>query len=239
MKHASGKSNLSILQDYVNGDRPFTQVSLSGAQELANRKEGEEWTDLSGKKWKKQNGCKVSNNKKSLLIVEERCMLCNTDVRWGNRYDKQVWPKSRKCYDCFVEFESLLKLKGLYTNFIRNRDLINLNGYLIDFKSKLQETIAWCESPINNQIKYVNDDGTDQLETWTDDTDARLKIKIDASNDLKLVNDRLKDIKEELASLKINTKAVKLIEKELIKKYKKGRPHVFNGVRLETKTDAT
>jgi hypothetical protein len=236
MKRASNKSNLSIIKDYVEGNRPFVQVSLSGVEELANKKEGDEWVDLSGKKWKKVNGTKKYIPKKASIINEERCILCNADVRWGNRYDHQVWPKTRKCYDCFIEFETLLKAKGLHNNFVRNRDLLNLKGKLLEFKSKLIESIVWCNDINNKEIKYVNDDGSSQVEVWKDDTDIRERIKVDAENDLKLVNDRLKDIENELKTLIVDMKSIKKIEKEFIKKYKKGRPHVYRGVIQVTNT---
>ena len=46
MKRASGKSNLSIVKDYLEGNRPFIQISMAGVEELAKRKEGEEWEEF-------------------------------------------------------------------------------------------------------------------------------------------------------------------------------------------------
>ncbi len=39
MKRASGKSNLSIVQDYLSGDRPFVQVGYDPNLENSKRKE--------------------------------------------------------------------------------------------------------------------------------------------------------------------------------------------------------
>ena len=232
MKRASGKSNLSILKDYVEGNRPFVQVSMAGTEELRNRKEGEIWSDAAGKKWKKSGGRKIAIDKISNLIIEERCTICNADTRWGNRYDRQVWPKTRKCYDCFVEFETGLKKNGIYETFIRNRDLKNLKSGLVDFKGELIETIAWCNDSINDEIKYVNDDGTNHVETWKDDTDARDKVKEDAQKDLDLVAARLADIETELSTQDINLKVVGTIEQDLKRKYKKGRTAPEFGIKL-------
>jgi hypothetical protein len=231
MKRTSGKSNLSIIRDYVNGERPFTQVSLMGSYELAEKKEGEEWVDLNGKRWKKVNGVKSPVQQKATIINEERCMFCNTDVRWGNRYDRQVWPKTRKCYDCFIEFETTLKSEGVYNNFIRHRDIINLQSTLIDFKSKLTETVEWCKSDNNKNLNFFNDDGTAEVEVWKDNTGILDKVKTDAENDLKLTNDRLTDIEKELLTLEVDMKTVKKVEKRFIKKYKKGRPDYYTGIR--------
>lgn len=223
MKRCKNKSNLDIIRSYVNSERPFIQISMTGIEELKKRKEGEEWEDARGKKWKKVGGKKVAINKSSTIINEERCMICNADVRWGNRYDKQVWPKTRKCYDCFIEFDTQLKIAGLHQSYEKYRDLTNVNSYLIDFKSKLTETINWCENKDNKKLQYVNDDGSSEIETWIDNTDTIDKIKKDAQTDLKLVNDRLADVEKELNELKINLDLVKNVEIKLKEKYKDGR----------------
>jgi hypothetical protein len=243
MKKASGKSNLSIIKDYVDGNRPFTQVSFSGADELVNRKEGEEWEDSQGKKWKKQHGKKVNiNNIKTTILDATKdmhvCKICGTDTRFSSkimaRYDNQVIFKTGKCYDCFVEFETSLKMKGLYQTFLRHRDLSNLKGYLIDFKAKLKDTIDWCNSSSAKKIESFEELGPESvgLQVEYDNTDRIDVIKNDALKDLKLVNDRLKDIKNELPKLKLDIKSVKEIEKRLINKYKNGRTNMFTGVRL-------
>ena len=51
MKRASGKSNLDIVKDYVEGNRPFVQVGYDPNLNNSKRKEGEEWEDGQGNKW--------------------------------------------------------------------------------------------------------------------------------------------------------------------------------------------
>lgn len=232
MKKASGKSNLSIIKDYLEGNRPFVQVSMSGVEDLSNMPEGHQWEDINGKQWKKINGRKVAINKSATILNEERCSICNNDIRWGTKYDKQVWPKTRKCYDCFIEFETQLKIRGLYNSYQRNRDLLNLNGFLIDLKNKLKETIEWCNNPENKKLNYFNDDGATEVETWQDNTDSVEKIKNDASNDLSLVDARLNDIKKELSELNFNNETVKKLELELKDKYKNGRDVGFQSIEI-------
>ena len=52
MKHCANKSNLAIVRDYLNGERPFIQVGYRAEDKYIIRKEGEEWTDINGKQWK-------------------------------------------------------------------------------------------------------------------------------------------------------------------------------------------
>ena len=51
MKRATGKSNLNIVRDYVDGNRPFIQVGYDPNLNNSTRKEGEEWEDGQGNKW--------------------------------------------------------------------------------------------------------------------------------------------------------------------------------------------
>lgn len=220
MKRCSNKSNLDIVKSYLSGERPFIQVGWTPDSELKKRKEGEIWTE-NGKKYIKEKGIKKAYSDKAKFINEERCMLCNADTRWGNRYDREIWPKTRKCYDCFIEFETQLKIKGLYDNYIKNRDYNNLKSGLVDFKSKLEETINWCNSDNRKDLQYFNGDGSQEI--WKDNTTTINKVREDAGRDLKLVQERLDDVTKELSELSTNVESVKKLEEVLKEKYKNGR----------------
>ena len=56
MKKASGKSNLGIVKDYLEGNRPFVQVGYDSNLENNKRKEGDQWEDSQGRKWIWKNG---------------------------------------------------------------------------------------------------------------------------------------------------------------------------------------
>jgi hypothetical protein len=234
MKRASGKSNLSIVKDYVEGVRPFTQISVAESYDLKKRKEGEEWEDASGAKWKKVNGKKVGiDNIKTKVLDAVKdihvCKICKCDTRFSSRksqyLDHKVIFKTGKCYDCFIEFETHLKSKGIYESYCRKRDLKYLKGYLTDFKTKLEDTIAWCNTDDARKIQTLNDTGPDSVELVieNDDTDRVDVIKKDALKDLELVNARLNDIQAELSDFKLNESDVDGIEEMMISKYKNGR----------------
>ena len=82
MKRSSGKSNLDIVKDYVDGVRPFVQVGYDSNLENSTRKEGEEWEDSQGRKWVWKNSSKRRVSKRATLVLEQRCTCCNMDVRW-------------------------------------------------------------------------------------------------------------------------------------------------------------
>ena len=55
MKHCKNKSNLSVVADYLAGERPFTQLSMHISEQGKYRKNGEKWKDRNGIEWTKEN----------------------------------------------------------------------------------------------------------------------------------------------------------------------------------------
>ncbi len=69
-KRGTGKSNLDIVQDYLDGNRPFTTVGYEGNLKKY-REEGEIWTDSNGIQWKKENGKRIKLTKTQSDIIRE------------------------------------------------------------------------------------------------------------------------------------------------------------------------
>lgn len=203
MKRAQNKSNLSIVSDYVAGIRPFVSVGFDPKLHHADKKEGEIWSDSNGDKWIKKNGAIQKIPKKATIICEERCVDCNADVRWGNYLDKQYWVATQRCYDCTVTHETQLKLTGKWDAYIKRKKLLNERAELLDFKSKLIETINFANDNKNKKLEYFNSDGTSEV--WTDATTALKQVLKDAKKDQKLVSEKLVQIELELRSLDGNT----------------------------------
>jgi hypothetical protein len=199
MKKVSGKSNLGIVKDYLEGNRPFVQLGYDSNLENSNRKEGEEWEDNSGNKWIKKNGIVKRLPKKAVIINEQRCKSCNADIRFGNYLDDQVWPKTHLCYDCFIEEETNLKIMGIWHEFNELRDIRNEKSMLNDIKQKFEETKAWCEQHKEGKpVTFVEDDGT--TEVWEGKEDYS-KIYNDVTADLKVIYERLKIIDDRIKEL--------------------------------------
>ena len=198
MKRASGKSNLGIVKDYLDGNRPFVQVGYDPNLQNSNRKEGEEWTDNNGNKWIKKNGVVKKVPKKASLIVEQRCKNCNADVRFGNYLDDQVWPKTQLCYDCFIDNETNLKIMGVWKEYNELRDLKNEKSGLLEIKQKFEETKSWCEKNKSNPVTFVEDDGS--IEKWEGLVDYD-KIHKDVVFDLNVINDRLSVLDDKILQL--------------------------------------
>lgn len=191
MKRAQGKSNLEIVKDYLDGNRPFIQVGYTEDINNATRKEGEEWEDGQGRKWVWKNGSKRRVPKKVIIDNKQICKQCSADVRWGNYLDAQVWPKTHLCYDCFTTNETKMKMDGTWEYFDKIRDFKNERAILSEYKKKFDETLKWCEEKEGKPLEFINEDGT--IEKWEGETGLD-KIKQDVLKDLEYVNARLAEI---------------------------------------------
>lgn len=189
------KSNLQIVRDYYEGNRPFKQIGYDPKLEDVNRKEGDEWEDSNGNRWKKENGYRKRISKNAKIIIEKRCKGCNKDTRWGNYLDDRVWPKSGFCYNCFVENETKMKIAGVYKEFDRLRELRNVKSFLMDHKQKMDEAKLFCEQHQGEPVVFYNEDGSS--ETWEGKEDYS-KILEDVTADLKKINERLESIDSEI-----------------------------------------
>jgi hypothetical protein len=207
MKRAQGKSNLDIIRDYVNGERPFVQVGYSDDLNNAKRKEGEQWEDSQGRKWVLKNGSKRRVPKKSVFVIEKRCKQCKCDVRWGNYLDDRVWPKTQLCYDCFTKNETQMKLDGTWEYFDNARDLRNERSVLLEYKKKFDETLKWCEDHDGKPLEFVNEDGS--REEWQTGADIT-KIREDVTSDLKIINARLAELDGFIADMESKYESTKL-----------------------------
>jgi transcription elongation factor Elf1 len=191
MKKASGKSNLSIVKDYLSGERPFTTVGYDPNLENGKRKEGEEWEDSQGYKWVWKHGYKKSVSKRATIINEKRCKTCNMDVRWGNYLDDRVWPKTTMCYDCFTKFQTDLKLMGMFEVYNELHDLKNERSILEEYKRKFEESQKFCQENQGKPVEFLEEDGS--FERWEGNQDYT-KILVDVTTDLVKINEGLNEI---------------------------------------------
>lgn len=215
MKRASGKSNLGIVKDYLEGNRPFIQVGYDPNLSNSTRKEGEEWEDSQGRKWIWKNGVKRRVPKKAKIINEQRCKGCNMDVRWGNYLDDRVWPKTGMCYDCYTKFQTDLKLMGMFEVYNELQDLRNERGVLEDYKKKFEESKQFCEENKDKPVTFLEEDGS--FEKWDGNIDYN-KILEDLNKDLDVVYKRLDEL-----NIKI---------KEYEEKYESAKSKRYNKARV-------
>lgn len=174
MKRATGKSNIDIVKGYLAGERPFTQVGYTGdADKYIIRKEGEEWTDSNGKKWKQTASGKTRVTPVLDMVREalnEKCSSCGCELRWGRKIDRKMFYRTKKCFDCVIEEETQLRLKGQFKLYETKKLVENELSYLYDIKQKLRESRDYLKE--HKTITYVNSTG--HVEEWSNE--ARLEL---------------------------------------------------------------
>jgi len=219
MKRASGKSNLDIVKDYVEGNRPFVQVGYDPNLNNNKRKEGEEWEDGQGNKWIWKNGSKRKVSKLANIKIEQRCSICNADMKFGNYLDDRFYPKTGKCYDCSISFDSKLKTLGVYADYERYKIYNNMLSEMNDFKKNIIESIDYLEKNTDQKLQFFNDDGSQEF--WTDDTDKVQKVLSDLKKDLQDVEDNIKKANEELVKINYNPEIEKKAKQMVLEKLNK------------------
>ena len=203
MKRATGKSNLDIVKDYVEGNRPFIQVGYDPNLNNSKRKEGEEWEDGQGNKWVWKNGTKRKVSKLGQIKIDKRCSICNADMKFGNYLDDRFFPKTGKCYDCAISFDSKLKSLGVYADYEKYKIYNSMLSEMKDFKKNITDSIQYLEKNPEEKLQFFNDDGSQEF--WTDNTNQIQKVLSDLKNDLKDIEDNISKANEELSKLNYNS----------------------------------
>ena len=203
MKRATGKSNLDIVKDYVEGNRPFIQVGYDPNLNNSKRKEGEEWEDGQGNKWVWKNGTKRKVSKLGQIKIDQRCSICNADMKFGNYLDDRFFPKTGKCYDCAISFDSKLKSLGVYADYEKYKIYNSMLSEMKDFKKNITDSIQYLEKNPEEKLQFFNDDGSQEF--WTDNTNQIQKVLSDLKNDLKDIEDNISKANEELSKLNYNS----------------------------------
>lgn len=218
VKTKTGKSNLDIVRSYLAGEKAFVQIGYSSQLEDSDRKEGSEWTDSQGVKWIKKNGYRQRVSKAAERVLEQRCVICDADMKWGNYLDNKIYPKTQRCYDCNIIFESILKIRGVYDLYEKYKVVNNEYTMLKDFKSKIVESIEYLKNytPQSKDPQFFNEDGS--VEVWMDDTDRRSVVLEDLNKDLLLVNEKISLAEKELKNINYDPKIEENIKLEAIKR---------------------
>jgi hypothetical protein len=195
MKRGMGKSNIDIVKDYLNNQRPFVTIGYAG-EKNKYRTEGETWEDFKGIKWQKVNGKNVKLTKTQSDIIREaigtRKCKCGLDIKFGNRFDQKLFAKTGMCQDCLVEYETNLTIAGLFPAYERYKLLSNELGLLNDFKEKLKETIRYFGKEDSSIEILCNSSGFQEKFHGTN----KKQILKNAKEDLKKLNLRLSEVKK-------------------------------------------
>ena len=202
MKHGKNMSNMEMVRKMQAGERPFLQVGYKGDfDKYIIRKVGETWTDAQGKNWvQREHGPQTVTRVMDIVREEtvDKCE-CGLEIRWGNKLDRKFFNKTRKCFDCLIKEETMLRIRGQYKLYEARKLLENEKTYLEDLKQKLKESREYTEE--HKVLTYVNSNGT--VDEWANEArdDILAQIKKDSVKclkEIKRVNAELKTVYEKI-----------------------------------------
>lgn len=187
MKKCKGKSNLSIVQDYLDGVRPFTEISMHISEDKKHRNEGEKWTDTKGIQWQKLNGKIVRLTKTQGDVIREAigdgldCKVCGAKWKWIGTRDRKMMARTGLCADCLIDYENKLRILGIYEIYEKCRMAMYELGHLKELKLKIKETIDYLERT-DGDIHKLAESEYDENVVWKNTN--KEKMLEDAKADL-------------------------------------------------------
>jgi len=199
MKRGINKSNIDILKDYVNGVRPFVQVGYSPLK--VKRNVEDEWIDSKGITWKQKNGYKTRVNKQADIIhtaSEEKCSKCFRQIKWGSKSDQIFFNRTRLCENCIIDYETKLRIIGIYPDYEVYKIVSYEIGAIKDIKDKLIEAIKFFSENSGDVEMICNSEGF--TERWKNTN--KDEILIGAKKDLKLACERIMNLSKIKAEAK-------------------------------------
>jgi hypothetical protein len=193
--------NTDIIKSYLAGERPYVKVGYTGDKDkYIIRKIGETWKDSDGRQWiEKESGPQTVTRVMDIIREEmnEKCSCCKREIRWGTKQDRKMYFKTKKCFDCLIEEETQLRLKGQFKLYETKKLLENELAYLNDIKQKLKESREYLASDGSKKLTYVNSNGF--VEEW--DNNVRAELTISVEKDWKTCLKKIKEGQKELKKI--------------------------------------
>lgn len=203
MKKYKNKSNLQIISDYLNGERPFVTVGYTAPE--ITRKEGDTWTDNNGVKWEQKNGFQIRINENASIIksaIKQRCD-CGQEIQYGGKLDELFYSKTGKCFECILKEENDLRILGVYPQYERYKLLSNYLGFLNDMKMKIKDSIEYLKNENSSLDLVCNSAGFIE--------------KFRGMNTTELLESAVKDLEEITKTIEIVTKDTAGAKEEYLK----------------------
>jgi hypothetical protein len=143
-----------------------TLIQSGYSKEEIKYNEGDVWEE-NGKQWTIQDGIKQSisklDNAKQLSHFPLFCPSCNKIMKHKN--DKQFWTLYNRCFNCQVDFETELRINGLWETYqtkILNEGIDNL----------IRDYEEWVDEMLNDKGQsYITEAG--DIERWTGGVDIK------------------------------------------------------------------
>ena len=128
--------NIKKIQDMLTGKyKDKVQVGYQ-AKTTHQRKEGEEWVDARGRRWKIQEG-----QRKQITKVPPRgfdnCNDCDKLIL--KTLDQQTYNRMGRCYHCQLFFETELKRQGKWKEWVVDQEKMRYEAVWNEIQDAMRE----------------------------------------------------------------------------------------------------
>jgi hypothetical protein len=147
------------------GEKTIVGTGYTKQQEF--HEEGEIWEE-DGRQWTIKNGIKQNITKldkaKESIHLPMFCPCCSNLMK--PHLDKRFYLQYKRCFNCQVDFETELKIKGLWNDY--EKHIINS-----DIDGITQEFNIWMDEEINeSNTSYITEAG--DVERWVGSSKQKL-----------------------------------------------------------------
>ena len=171
LKKEFKKKDVNRLRNLITGKTgASTGTQVGYKKKQIEYKEGDIWTE-NKKTWTIKNGIKQTISKLDTIKKEVFMPLCcpNCGKVMKKRLDKPHYRIHKKCYDCVIEFEHKLRIKGQYKKYQKAIKAKNSLEYLEGIESYLLDAVNTSNS------NFVSEDGV--IERWVGGIDKEKMTK--------------------------------------------------------------
>ena len=159
LKKEFKKQDVKRLRNIMSGkagERTTEGVGYTKQQQF--HKEGDVWTE-NGREWTIKDGIKqnvTKLDKAKEIMMPMFCPSCKKIM--NHKHDKLFWNNHRKCYDCLIEFEHELKMKGLWEDYEKEIHNNDIDNFVKDYQ-------IWVENMLTDSNQgFVSEAG--EVENW-------------------------------------------------------------------------
>jgi hypothetical protein len=147
------------------GEKTIVGTGYTKQQEF--HEEGDVW-ESDGRQWTIKNGIKQNITKldkaKESINLPLFCPCCSNIMK--KQSDKLFYLQYKRCFDCQIDFETELKIKGLWNDYEKHITNSDIDGIINDFNIWMDEEIS------ESNTSYVTEAG--DVERWVGSSKQKL-----------------------------------------------------------------
>ncbi len=160
LKKEFKKKDVQRARNLITGKTgASTGTQIGYNKKTEDYKEGDVWTE-GRKTWTIKNGIKQTVSKldviKKEVFIPLSCPNCGKIMK--KRLDKPNYKIHKKCFDCVIEFEHKLRIRGEYDNY--KKKLVTKNS--LDIVNEMESYLLDAINTSNSG--FVSEDGV--IEKW-------------------------------------------------------------------------